>query len=389
MDGVEVNGYTIGPGADLFKADLTGTDLYKADLRRANLRRANLRRANLRRANLRRADLRRADLKGADLTGADLSGAIADNGTVWPEGFSPVAAGVSSSEVGVSAVSVDEEGDLRCANCGGKNFVGNLGRVRGAIDYLMRRMGIDYGANPYVGIPDDVAHRIGLGWSQAEARGLARSSIAIQEQAGVRTLATQEHLRCQQCGKYHKQGNAKPGTGDTGATDADETIDDTKRRQLEAAAAAAGGFEWRPGQGPGIRFDPKATRKPGQILKFHVTLEEMMEPGDKPNWGWVDPPEGLSEEEISGANRQASQAFAEAIGRADELDPPERVEYSYREEDRRRRPNAARNQARATAAPSEEDPLDLVDRLERLQRLHADGFLSEEEFAAAKANLLD
>ena len=153
-------------------------------------------------------------------------------------------------------IGVDEEGDLRCANCGGKNFVGNLGRVRGGIDYLMRRMGIDWGANPYVGIPDDVAHRIGLGWSQAEARELARSSIAIQEQAGVRTLATQEHLRCQQCGKYHKQGNAKPGTGDTGATDADETIDDTKRRQLEAAAAAAGGFEWRPGQGPGIRFDP-------------------------------------------------------------------------------------------------------------------------------------
>jgi hypothetical protein len=42
-----------------------------------------------------------------------------------------------------------------------------------------------------------------------------------------------------------------------------------------------------------------------------------------------------------------------------------------------------------TSAPSEEDPLDLVDHLERLQRLHADGFLSEEEFTAAKVKLLD
>jgi hypothetical protein len=33
--------------------------------------------------------------------------------------------------------------------------------------------------------------------------------------------------------------------------------------------------------------------------------------------------------------------------------------------------------------------LDLVDHLERLQRLHADGFLSEEEVAAAKAKFLD
>ena len=43
----------------------------------------------------------------------------------------------------------------------------------------------------------------------------------------------------------------------------------------------------------------------------------------------------------------------------------------------------------ATSTPSEEDPLDLVDHLERLQRLHADGFLSEEEFTAAKVKLLD
>ena len=49
MDGVEVNGYTIGPGADL---------------------------------------------EGADLKGANLSAADANEDTAWPEGFDPVAAGV-------------------------------------------------------------------------------------------------------------------------------------------------------------------------------------------------------------------------------------------------------------------------------------------------------
>ncbi len=119
---------------------------------------------------------------------------------------------------------------------------------------------------------------------------------------------------------FQAKTSHKPSGKQSVVTDADETINDMKRRQLEAAVAAAGGFEWTPGQGPGIRFSPNATRKPGQILKSHVTLEEMMEPGDKPNWGWVDPPEDFSEEEVADWNRQASQAFAEAIGRADELD---------------------------------------------------------------------
>ena len=56
---VEVNGYKIEPGADLYKADL-----YKANLQWANLE------------------------------GANLSGATADETTVWPEGFDPVAAEV-------------------------------------------------------------------------------------------------------------------------------------------------------------------------------------------------------------------------------------------------------------------------------------------------------
>ena len=64
MGAVEVNGYTIEPGANLAGANLTG------------------------------ANLSRAILTGVDLTGADLTGTQADEDTQWPMGFDPVAAGV-------------------------------------------------------------------------------------------------------------------------------------------------------------------------------------------------------------------------------------------------------------------------------------------------------
>ena len=35
-----------------------------------------------------------ADLEGANLEGANLEGATADKTTLWPKGFDPVAAGV-------------------------------------------------------------------------------------------------------------------------------------------------------------------------------------------------------------------------------------------------------------------------------------------------------
>ncbi len=65
----EVNGYMIGPGADLRRADLFGADLEGADLSGA-------------------------DLGGALLSGINLIGARANKNTTWPEGFDPVAAGV-------------------------------------------------------------------------------------------------------------------------------------------------------------------------------------------------------------------------------------------------------------------------------------------------------
>ena len=83
MGAVEVNGYTIKPGADLVAANLAG---------------ANLSRAHLRGANLKMAHLFQADLRGANLTAADLTAAAADQYTTWPKGFDPEAAGVIVEE---------------------------------------------------------------------------------------------------------------------------------------------------------------------------------------------------------------------------------------------------------------------------------------------------
>ena len=66
----EVNGYMIGPGADLRRADLFGADLEGVDLSGA-------------------------DLGGALLSGVNLIGARANKNTTWPDGFDPVAAGVT------------------------------------------------------------------------------------------------------------------------------------------------------------------------------------------------------------------------------------------------------------------------------------------------------
>ena len=70
----EVNGYMIGPGADLRRADLFGADLEGVDLNEANLS--------------------GADLGGALLSGVNLIGARANKNTIWPEGFDPEAAEV-------------------------------------------------------------------------------------------------------------------------------------------------------------------------------------------------------------------------------------------------------------------------------------------------------
>ena len=89
VEAVEVNGYTIKPGANLTRANLKW-----AKLEGAKLTRAHLIRAHLIRANPSRTDLEGADLTRANLRGANLDRAVADRNTIWPEGFDPKAAGV-------------------------------------------------------------------------------------------------------------------------------------------------------------------------------------------------------------------------------------------------------------------------------------------------------
>ena len=81
---VEVNGYEIGPGADLTGANLEGADLTGAKLVHVDLHSANLIGANLSGANLIRANAE----------GANLEGTRANKDTWWPKGFDPEAAGV-------------------------------------------------------------------------------------------------------------------------------------------------------------------------------------------------------------------------------------------------------------------------------------------------------
>ena len=82
-----VNGYYIGPGADLSGAGLTGADLSGADLTGADLGGADLTGADLSGANLRYAYLYGANFRLADLSGANLNdtyiyGAFL-NGSIW------------------------------------------------------------------------------------------------------------------------------------------------------------------------------------------------------------------------------------------------------------------------------------------------------------------
>ena len=101
-------------GADLTRADLYWASFFEANLTDAILRKADLRGADLKKAMLVRADLSNAklgrdnlggpthlegaNLEGAILDGAVLTGARYDDATIFPAGFSPVAAGMKLVE---------------------------------------------------------------------------------------------------------------------------------------------------------------------------------------------------------------------------------------------------------------------------------------------------
>ncbi len=68
--------------------------LSESDTGRAGAGDKNLAGSYLSGADLCGADLRNANLIGANLRNANLAGAVADVGTIWPDGFDPVARGV-------------------------------------------------------------------------------------------------------------------------------------------------------------------------------------------------------------------------------------------------------------------------------------------------------
>jgi hypothetical protein len=127
---MKVNGYEIGPFADLPHANLRGVNLKGADLKHANLKGADLWKADFEDANLWGADLRGANLRGANLRGVDLMDANLKGADLWNADFGnadlPHANLMYAHLPGVN---------LKGANLHGANFMGaNLRNVdlRGA-----------------------------------------------------------------------------------------------------------------------------------------------------------------------------------------------------------------------------------------------------------------
>ena len=93
---VEVNGYTIEPGANLEGADFEGEDFHDIELQdpgsyvsytTPDLQGANLRNTNFQEASLSGGLLHRVDLQGANLDRADLSGAGLKGANHWRNAF--------------------------------------------------------------------------------------------------------------------------------------------------------------------------------------------------------------------------------------------------------------------------------------------------------------
>lgn len=89
-------------------------------------------------------------------------------------------------------IQVDENGDLRCAECGGKHF---------------------------------------------QDRRTTRAHVIGWTTVGVGALATRKKLRCKLCGAYNKQGNAQPYKPATTKPAPVRDAQQDARRQMEANKA--------------------------------------------------------------------------------------------------------------------------------------------------------
>ncbi len=117
---VVVDGYLVGPQANLAGANLTGANLTGADLYRTNLTSANLSGVNLTDATVKRSKLQGTILTGATLTGIVSGGAITGTPASLPPGWALVGAHVRYL-VGPTA-------NLTGADFYGANLAGNRSR---------------------------------------------------------------------------------------------------------------------------------------------------------------------------------------------------------------------------------------------------------------------
>ena len=143
-----INGFLVGPGANLTVANFEGQDLTSVDLSGANLTDANLRHANLTRAVLINANLTSAFLSDAILTDATLTGAIFSNAEIYRTTFGP-----SSNALELTGTPDARGGPLSVAGYAGTSL------------------------NP--SIPEDVTDRSVTGISVNAFRGTSISSINL------------------------------------------------------------------------------------------------------------------------------------------------------------------------------------------------------------------
>jgi uncharacterized protein YjbI with pentapeptide repeats len=117
-----VNGYLVGPTADLLLAklsgaDLSGADIAGADMAEAILSNANLSGTDLASANLTYADASGADLDGADVAGGNLYGANLTSAKLVAANLS----GVDLTDAALSGANLTRT-DLKGATVAGANF---------------------------------------------------------------------------------------------------------------------------------------------------------------------------------------------------------------------------------------------------------------------------
>ena len=211
-------------------------------------------------------------------------------------------------------IRVDEDGNLRCAGCGGKNFHG---------------------------------------------RRTARAHVIGYTTVGIGALATQKKLRCQECGAYNKQGNAKPWR--------------------EPGEAKVGSGRGSPSGGGGSNL-PAGVRyirvdDDGDFRCWHCGFTEFHNPpnmADMTDWEKIKAPSSVYA-------AQAKRDKCKRCGNRNEMSHPRAWEG----------PASNRSASSRPEPPPAEPEITVADELGKLADLRDRGILSDEEFQEQKSKLLD